>query len=269
MGRTVGNHVSLRLDDTQLDRFSDLGYLVLPAFLPADLVTRLKAEVDRWVDTGLRTRSIASCVDPESFGPPPLMELEMPAHGELIGHPELLELLAQLMGPVFAFHHLHSDRRDPGSAGKAWHHDYEQNPQVDRAHSMIHTMHYLSGLDPSMGGLAVLPGSHREVADKTAWTHRGTAELSGEVLIDSVPPGSTVVVHSALFHARRPSSAAPDGEPRYMVDGSYCQGGVRWPPVKPYWRHLLARARELGLDRGRWPELFSERHFSGYLKAAA
>lgn len=143
-------------------------------------------------------------------------------------------VLAQLMGSTFVFHHLHSDRRSPGSTEKAWHHDYEQNPQVDRTYSMIHTMHYLSGLDESMGGLVVLPGSHREVAEKTARAHLGTAELPGEVLIARLPPGSTVLLHSALFHARRPSSAGP-GKLRYMIDSSYCDGGVRWPTVKPYW----------------------------------
>jgi hypothetical protein len=264
----VQNQVFLRLDDTQLGRFSELGYLVLPAFLPSDLVARLKSEVDRWVDTGLQTRSIASCVDPELFGPPPVMELEMEAHGELIGYPELMALLARLMGPIFVFHHLHSDRRDSGSAGKAWHHDYEQDPQVDRSHAMIHTMHYLSGLDESMGGLVVLPRSHREVAEKTARADLGTGKLPSEVLINRLPPGSTVILHSAMFHARRPSSEGP-GKPRYMIDSSYCQGGVPWPTVKPYWRYMLARAGELGLDRGRWPELFSECHFAEYIRPPA
>jgi hypothetical protein len=266
--RLVRNQAPLCLDATQLDRLSELGYLVLPAFLSSDLVARLESEVDRWIDTGLRARSIASCVDPESFGPPPVMELEMEAHGELVGYPALMAVLAQLMGPAFVFHHLHSDRRSPGATGKVWHHDYEQNPQVDRTYSMIHTMHYLSGLDESMGGLVVLPGSHREVAEKTARAHLGTAELPGEVLIARLPPGSTVLLHSALFHARRPSSAGP-GKLRYMIDSSYCEGGVRWPTVKPYWRYMLARARELGLDRGCWPELFSEDHFAEYVRLPA
>ncbi|MGH3522764.1 MAG: phytanoyl-CoA dioxygenase family protein [Mycobacterium sp.] len=259
------NQASLRLNATQLDRFAELGYLVLAEFLPSDLVGRLKSEVDRWVDTGLRARSIASCVDPESFGPPPVMELEMEAHGELIGYPVLMTILAQLMGSTFVFHHLHSDRRDPGSTGKEWHHDYEQDPQVDRAYTMVHTMHYLDGLDESMGGLAVLPGSHREVADKVARAHLGAAQLPGEVLIDRLPLGSTVLLHSALFHARRPSPAGP-GKPRYMIDSSYCEVGARWPAVKPYWRYMLTRARDLGLDRGQWPELFAEHHFAEYTK---
>ncbi|WP_242884798.1 phytanoyl-CoA dioxygenase family protein [Actinomadura litoris] len=253
------------LEAAQIDRFTRLGYLVLPAFLPGDLVERLKPEADRWVDEGLRDRSIQSCVDPGAQGPPPVMEIELAAHGELVGHPPLMDVLAQLMGPEFVFHHMHSHRQDPGIPGKSWHHDYEQNPQAERTHTMIHTLHYLDGIDAGTAPLAVLPGSQYEVAAKNARAAHGTAELPGEVVIDRLPPGSTVVLHSALFHARRPNPRQGD-QPRYLVDSSYCQVGRRWPPVKPFWRHMLRRGRDLRLDRGRWPELFAERHFEEYVR---
>ncbi|MBK3580916.1 hypothetical protein JHN63_45520 [Streptomyces sp. MBT65] len=159
------------------------------------------------------------------------MELELPAHGELIGHEPLLQLLSALMGPDFVFHHLHSDRQRPDVPGKPWHHDYEQRPQTDRAHAMIHTLHYLDGLDAGTSSLVVLPGSHLEVAEKDA-------------------------------------SAGQRGKDRYFVDASYCEVGPAWLPVKPYWRHLLRRAQELGLDHGTWPELFAERHFAEYVRPA-
>ncbi|MGC9669673.1 phytanoyl-CoA dioxygenase family protein [Planosporangium sp. 12N6] len=251
------------LTEAQLAEFDELGYLVLPGFLPRDLADRLRPEVDRWVDEGLRARSIDCCVDPDKHGLPPLMELEMPAHGELIAHPPLMNILTQLLGPAFAFHHLHTDRQAPGLPGKAWHHDYEYGPSVDPTHRMIHTLHYLDGLDEETSSLVVLPGSHRERVTKTARANLGTAELPGEVNLEQLPPGSTVVLHSALFHARRPR---PDGRTRdrYFIDTSYCQAGSIWPPVKPYWRHMLRLGRELGLDRGRWPELFREEHFAEY-----
>lgn len=257
--------------EAQVENFSENGYLVLPGFLPTSLVERLTPEVDRWVDTGLRELSIDASLHPE-YGPPPVVELHLEAHGELAVHPALLELLSEerLLGQAFVFHHLHSDRRAPGGSGKSWHHDYEQRPQRDRAHPMIHALHYIGGLRPAMGPLAVLPGSHRQVAEKDAWSHLGTAEQPGEVLIDELPPGSTVLLHSALFHTRR---AAPgpteDGGPRYMIDASYCQTGTLWPPVKPYWRTVLTVARERELRQRDWPELFSDRHFSEYTATGA
>ncbi|GAA2155910.1 hypothetical protein GCM10009760_56300 [Kitasatospora kazusensis] len=217
------------------------------------------------MDEGLRARSIAACADPVGHGPPPVWELELPHHGELVAHRPLMRTLAELLGPSFVFHHLHSDRQRPGIAGKPWHHDYEPNDRADPSLLMVHALHYLGGLDETVGSLAVLPGSHRESLGKGALAHLGTAALPGEVVIDRLPPGSTVLLNSALFHTRRAAPAGP-GHPRYFVDASYCQTGARWRPVKPFWRQMLARARELGLADGRWPELFADRHFTEYTR---
>lgn len=259
---SVGAAQAPHLDEAGFAQFEENGYVVLPAFLPDDLVARLKAEVDRWVDEGYRSRSIACATDPATHGEPPLLEIEMEAHGELVTYPPLIAALDRIMGGDFVFHHLHSDRQAPDLAGKAWHHDYEQRPQTDRTHLMVHVMHYPDGLGEDTAGLALLPGSHREVAAKSALVSHGTDELPGEVLVDDLPRGSTVLVHSALFHARR-ARPEPGSRPRYFIDASYCQVGVKWPPVKPFWRQILRRGRELRLDRGR-PQLFAEQHFTEY-----
>ncbi|MFF4104206.1 phytanoyl-CoA dioxygenase family protein [Streptomyces sp. NPDC001903] len=253
------------LDDAQRARFDRSGFLVLPGFLPNDLVTRVKQEVDTWVDTGLRARSIASVIDYATHGVPDVLELDLPGHGELLAHEPLLDVIGQLLGPGFGFHHMHSDRHAPDLPGKGWHHDYEQRFPSHRTHTMVHALHYLDGIDPDMAGLAVLPGSHREVAAKTARAHLGTGVLPGEVYLEELPAGSTVLLHSALFHARRAKPQFP-GRPRYFVDASYCEAGVLWPPVKPYWREMLQRARLLGLGGAQWPGLFAEHHFSAYAR---
>ncbi|MGW6421632.1 phytanoyl-CoA dioxygenase family protein [Nocardia sp. NPDC055053] len=242
-------------------QFADLGYLIVPGLVPDDLCARLLPEVDRWVDQGLRTRSIDSCLDPAKFGIPPVMEFEMPAHGEILTHRPLMAILDRLLGPDYVFHHLHSDRHDATTPAKAWHHDYEPNDRSDPSLTMLHALHYLNGLDGTMAGLVVLPGSHRRPGSKTAMAHLGSGPLDGEVVIDELAPGSTVLLHSALLHARR-TAATTSQRRRYFVDASYCQtGAARWRPVKPYWRHMLARARELGLGAGLSPELFAEKHF--------
>ncbi|KOG66328.1 phytanoyl-CoA dioxygenase family protein [Streptomyces varsoviensis] len=253
---------------TRREQFAESGYLVLPGLLPESLRDRLTVEVDHWVDDGLRARSIAACVDPSPDDLLPFLELELPAHGELLTYEPLLGVLRELIGSSFVFHHLHSDRHNPGMAGKPWHHDYEPNDDGDPSLLMVHTLHYIGGLDGTIGNLTVLPGSHREPRSKSALAHLGTAELPGEVEIDSLPPGSTVLVNSALLHARRPVPGPDEAaRPRYFVDASYCQTGARWRPVKPYWRGMLARARDLGLGGGRWPELFAERHFTEYAES--
>ncbi|MFD4356208.1 phytanoyl-CoA dioxygenase family protein [Nocardia sp. NPDC058518] len=242
-------------------QFAESGYLIVPGLIPDELCARVLPEVDRWVDQGLRARSIDSCRDPATFGIPPVMELELPAHGEILTHRPLMAILSQLLGPDFVFHHLHSDRHDATIAAKSWHHDYEPNDLADSSLAMVHTLHYLNGLDDTMAALVILPGSHRDLRGKSAMAHLGTDPIAGEVVIDSLPPGSTVLLHSALLHARRLSATTSDRH-RYFVDASYCQtGAARWRPVKPYWRHMLARARELGLGAGLSPELFADKHF--------
>ncbi|MEV0685466.1 phytanoyl-CoA dioxygenase family protein [Nocardia sp. NPDC050378] len=242
-------------------QFAESGYLIVPGLIPGELCARALPEVDRWVDQGLRARSIDSCRDPATFGIPPVMELELPAHGEILTHRSLMAILSQLLGPDFVFHHLHSDRHDATIAAKPWHHDYEPNDRADSSLIMVHALHYLNGLDNGMAELVILPGSHREPRGKSAMAHLGTARIEGELTINALPPGSTVLLHSALLHARRLSGATSDRH-RYFVDASYCQvGAARWRPVKPYWRHMLARARELGLGAGLSPELFADKHF--------
>ncbi|MGW2540097.1 phytanoyl-CoA dioxygenase family protein [Kitasatospora sp. NPDC001574] len=256
----------------QVTEFGEKGFLVLPGLLPDPLVGRLTREADHWVDSGLRQRSIDACLRPEQCPVPETVELELEAHGELAVFPPLLELLEdeKLLGPGFVFHHLHSDRRPWGAAGKPWHHDYEQRPQRHRRLPMIHVLHYVQGLRPGMGHLALLPGSHHEVAEKDARSHLGTAVLPGETVINELPPGSAVVLHSALFHTRRAEDASgTQGHDRYMIDASYCRTGELWPPVKPYWRRIMAAGRDLRLGQGRWAELFEERHFSDYQPAGA
>lgn len=247
------------LNARQISEFAERGFLVLPSFLPTKLVESLKHEVDHWVDGGLRNQSIVCC-HMKTRQPPPLMELELGEHGRLISHPPLMAILTQLMGSIFAFHHLHSDRHNSGSADKNWHHDYEQYPQTNRSHIMIHVFHYLNGLNGTIGDLVVLPGSQGIVAERNALNYFGTMSLPGEVVINDLPLGSTVIIQSSVFHARR-AKPGGEGQPRYFIDCSYCQGGVRWPVDRSYWKHMLARARALGLDRGQWRDLFAERHF--------
>ena len=254
------------LGAAQLAAFAEHGYLVLPRFLPEELVAALRTEVDCWVDEGLRARAIACCLHTDAIEQPPVMELELGEHGRLISYPPLMAILEQLLGPVFVFHHLHSARHEPGCPDKPWHHDYEQRPQRSRSRLMVHVLHYLNGLNGTIGDLVILPGSQTTVAEKSAMQHLGTVPLPGEVVIDDLPVGSTVIVHSAVFHARRAKPGGETQEARYFIDCSYCQGGARWPAAKPYWRQVLARARALDLDRGDWPELFSERHFDEYVR---
>ena len=236
-----------QLTVAQRAHFEDKGYLLLAGFLGADECRPLEAEVD-----ALTKRRAAG---------------ERPAVVDYLGlalltsHPRMTALVGQLMaGRAFALHHIHAARHDAGQRGVLWHHDYEQLPQTNRSHLMVHVFYYTDGLNGDIGDLLVVPRSQRSIATRGALSLFGTDDLPGSVTIDRLPEGSAVIVHSALFHARR-AKRGGEGRPRYFIDISYCQNGIRWPGYRGV-EEINRKLKELGADRdGRYPWLYDSTRF--------
>lgn len=209
---------------------------------------------------------------------------EMPSIARLTWHPRIMETLDGLMAtwapraewtladspppplPVddattrsrYTFHHINAARHDAGMRGLPWHHDYDQYPQTNRSHLMVHVLLYLNGLDGTVGDLILTPGTQRSVASKRALWFMGWSSLPGTVVLDDLPPGAAVFIHSALFHGRAPKPGGEDRS-RYFIDCSYCQGGIRWPGAyEGSHRQLSERHLAEGGDRA-W--LFDESNF--------
>jgi hypothetical protein len=237
------------LTPTQLASFRTDGYLIFPRFFEAEECAALKADID-------------ALQMPVSDGTPRRRPCEMPHLGQLISHPKVMDIVTEIMGAGFAFHHLHAVRQDVGTSGVPWHQDYEQYPQSNRSHVMAHFFYYLNGLNGTIGDLLFLPQSQKTIVSNEGLSLLGTADLPGTVVVNDLPPGSAVLVHSALWHARR-AQPGGEGQPRYFVDASYCQAGVQWPSYGgANWREVLAKARTYGMDQdGRYAHLFDESHF--------
>ena len=222
--------------------FREQGFLIFPSLLSDTECQQLCAETDR---------SEAERI----------MPVRLPHHANLVTHPDLMGIADAVMGErAYGFHHLHTARHNAGMKAFPWHHDYEQSPQGERVHTMMHFFIYLTGLNGTIGDLLLLPGSHREVLDRYALSKLGTRDLSGMLVVDDLPAGSVVAIHSALLHARR---AMPGGEsnPRYFADSSYCQSAGRWPAYKERgdWRAIVALLRTHHAARGgQRQELFGE-----------
>lgn len=233
-----------------LDKFQDQGYAVFPEFLEKAEIDTLKAAVDGHVSAQPRQHAY-----------------EDEHIGALIWHPRVGEMLDELMGGRYVFHHIHAARHDAGTKGVAWHQDYEQFPQTNRSHLMVHVFFYLNGLNGTIGDLLFVPGSHRFATDSHALTILGTSDLPGAITVDDVPPGSVLVVHSALWHARRPKPGG-EGSPRWFVDASYCQSGVQWPSYRApdMLSDLRKRHESVGGTR---PWLFDETQFFDAARARA
>ena len=230
------------LTDAHLAFFQEHGYLICPAWIAADDLQRLRDEIDTWNSGGVDDR----------YGPPSAAsadrtgrQMDFPGHWNLFTHPALMTLVTRLLGPGFAHHHLHTAKHTSGDRGVNWHHDYEQYPQTNRSHGMLHTFWYLNGLDGTIGDLLVVPGSQRMLLERGTLGHWGTQDLPGTLVVDDIPPGSMVIVNSAVLHARRAKSGG-ENKPRYFIDSSYCQKGIRWPHGSGW---LKAHARVLADGR--------------------
>ena len=178
------------LTDAQQQFFHTEGYLVFERFFNEDECAELKTDID-------------TLMQPSSPNTPRLYPVEMPRLGPLISHPRVMDVVTDVMGEGFAFHHLHASRQETGTPGVHWHQDYEQFPQSNRSHLMVHFFYYLNGLNGEIGDLLALPRSQGMVVGNDALRLLGETTLPGTVVIDNLPPGSAVLVHSALWHARR------------------------------------------------------------------
>ena len=143
--------------------------------------------------------------------------------------------------------------------------DYEQIPQTDRDQLMVHVFFYLNGLDGKVGDLMCLPKSQNAVMERGAFSNLWQDhELPGSLTFGSqipLPPGSAVIVHSALLHGRRAQPGGDPDKPRYFVDISYCQPGPkRWPNYGRGYetqREINTICMDMGHDRnGKYAHLF-------------
>ena len=222
------------LKDADIQRFYRQGFLVFPSLLNSNICNTLCREIDHFEDNRL------------------VLAAAMPAHAALVSFPPILAIARDLMGGTdFGFHHLHTARHAAGTPDLAWHHDYEQYPQVDRKFTMLHFFMYLTGLNGTIGDLLTIPGSQTSVMDRYVHSHAGTVDLPGTTVIDNLPAGSVVAIHSALLHARR-AKPGGEGRPRYFTDCSYCQDGTVWPSYleRGNWRETMAYLKAQEEKRG-------------------
>ena len=241
----VAANESLSAEDAEF--FHREGYLVLPGFIEPDFNARLIEEVDELMvhREAKDNRFLVSYKE----------------MGLLTSHPPLMDKLEVLMDGKFSMHHIHSTRHDAGCRGVHWHQDYEQYPQTNRSHLMVHVFYYLNGLNGEVGDLLVLPKSQDIVIANGGLRLFETEDLPGSLCVDELSPGSAIIVHSAVWHARRPKPGGED-RPRYFIDVSYCQHGVLWPSYGDRMGEINQTALETGLGRdGRYDYVYDTANF--------
>ena len=232
--------------------FEHQGFLLVDLKLSASEQQVMQRQIDEAVDTGRRKATRISA------------PTELSSLGMLPAHPILLKVLSTIMpAGQFAVQHLQCDRHEPGTEALPWHHDHLCSV-TPAPGLLVYAFIYPSGLEGSIGDLLLLPGSHRV----DAMYHRlalapllGTEDLPPcTITLDHVQPGTAVLLHGRLLHARRPptklrkrrraSAAGSSGDNsgsgrgrsglvhrhqtgtrRYFVDIAYCSTGrLQIPP---------------------------------------
>lgn len=246
-GRKTGAKMNFLTQD-EIDQFNEEGYLVFEALFDDDHNRRIK-------------NNVAKLIEDRKHSDEEHIIMRYPELGLLTSEPSIVDRVVDLMGgDKFVHHHIHATWHVAGDKGVPWHHDYEQVPQTNRSHLMVHAFMYLDGLNGKIGDLLVLPGTHKKIMNRDAFKPFKNADLPGSRTIDDLAPASVVIVHSAMQHARRPR---PGGENyrRYFIDISYCQYGIIWP-APPRNQKYNNIALELGWDReGKYKYLYETGHF--------
>ena len=160
------------LTDEDIRQFNHEGYLVFEGPFDDCRNQRIKRDVDQLREDRKHPNKPAN-----------------PELGLLTSEPAIVDRVASLMGgDQFVHHHIHATCHMPDDPGVAWHHDYEQLPQTNRSHLMVHVFIYHSGLNGEVGDLLVLPGSHKKIMNGDAFRQFGCADLPESRTINDLAP---------------------------------------------------------------------------------
>jgi hypothetical protein len=176
------------------------GYVIFPAMLSAEQVSRLKAQTAK-----LRTFPMDYSVHQQCQS---WLQFEGGPITELIAHSPVIQFLLEVFGEDPVFMTYEYARSEPGHPGISLHTDgqpygsqifgYECSCPV-----MVKVLYYLDDLTPDVSPFCVVPGSHLSMhADGNPYKrYRDHPE---KVMI-TLSAGSAVIIHQRLFHGTYPN----------------------------------------------------------------
>jgi len=217
--------------DAQQRDLDELGYTILPDFLPTDLLAAYREAVERqYALEGDRagsefkqeeqTRRLANMVDKGE-----LFE-------QVIAWPDILALVAHVLGPELKLSSLNVRSANP-------HSDWVQPLHCDmgalpdsRGYWVCNTVWLLDDFTTENGALRAVPGTHRSGQLPQQVLADPKAPHPDEVLL-TAPAGTVIVMNAHLWHG---GTANRTGRPRTAMHGFYCR---RDKPQQQYQKALL------------------------------
>lgn len=165
-----------------------------------------------------------------------------PCFEGIMGHPELVQIVASVLGEDFRVDHVCTMNRGGGDSGMGWHshgHSDMGCGGTDHGRGFLRVFFYVSGFALDDGNLKVIPGSHlhdepiaappcepfdTDAEAEQRWMKGRTHPLTGEPLAIehlACPPGSVILMWTHAAHAVQPKP--PYAPPRVALIAGFRQ----------------------------------------------
>lgn len=163
----VLEHAPLVLTAEQRRSYFRDGYLVLPDYVPAAWLERLRAAMSELIERSrgvARSDGIYVLEEGHSAHDPRLHRIsspqdQHPVFWEFMNDPVMTNLAADVVGPDVKFHHAKLNvKSGKGTQGFGWHQDIPAWPHTD--YSPVTIGIYIEGCTAEQGPLTVAAGSH-------------------------------------------------------------------------------------------------------------
>jgi len=228
------------LTHSEVEQYRDLGYLVVPGVLDAQLLADVGQMVDAIVAGAGKVAAHTDIYDlEESHTPdqPRVRRIKMPHKhfpffAQLTRHPRITGILTQLIGPDVRLHGSKLNMKSAGyGAAVEWHQDWAFYPHTND--DVLATGLYLDDCDIQNGPLLVLPSTHKG----PVYDHHANGYFVGAIdpeikAVDysrAVPlvgkAGSMTIHHARLVHG---SALNTSSQPRRLLLHEYTAADA-WP----------------------------------------
>jgi len=211
---------------TAADRrqLNELGYLVLPALMSPELLERLRHRVDELFE---QEGALAGSEFKQEPGARRLANLVNKGRvfEEVILTPEVLEPMAQVLGPKFKLSSLNVRSADPHSACDQPLHADSAAIADESGYWVCNSVWMLDDFTPDNGATRMVPGSHRwrRIPPPDMYEAHPEQELvTGEA-------GTVVIMNAHMWHG---GTANRTGAPRRAMHVYY----TRWDKPQQQWQ---------------------------------
>ena len=205
------------LTESQRAFYFNNGYLVLPNYVPAAWLDRLRKAMGEMLDQSravTESNKIFVLEEGHTAQTPRLHRVtspqdQHPTFWEFITDPLVTDVVADVVGPDVKFHHAKLNvKAGDGTRGFKWHQDIQSYPHTD--YSSVTFGVYIDGCDADQGPLQFVPGSHAgklySMYDRAGnfVVHAPDDEISwlSEDMIDTPTggPGTAILLNCRTLH---------------------------------------------------------------------